>query len=1093
MNKIVSGGTSITDIFKDISIFSLQNITIGQYASKIIQGENNVILGANAGKIALDVNNSVFIGANAGTELMNGSSIFNIGNNSINPYNINNLVNIGNNNTILYDNSISIGNNLLNDGLINIEDLKIGNSNILLNDLSIGSNTIIGFNNGNENGNGNNENVIIGNRNSNISINIGSSNYSINSNAIIIGNNIENDNNYSLNIDNILCCYEKDDKRLIYLGVGIYNNIPIIIGSNINTDNKQFSIQGIINTDKLIIKNDSNLSITLKGNDNSPNIIYYLPPIPNNIEKLFLSVNFDGTLVWKEIINNTITNLTTTGNIICNNIETNIINCLENRLINVNFNDKNTDELIEGIQNLYFKNSFITNLFYSIIQQINTDDIQNGLLNNSYFNDEIYLSKFKYNLSNSTTDYLKDGYNSRFYHLNDYLNSCFNYLISITTDDIKIGNSNIYYTEERLNNYSNVIIDKVKEGRSNLYFTNTRFQIFFNNFINTNDTSILKEGSNKYYDNNIVSSNLNNILIQLDTDFIIEGKSNLYYTSRRISNDLNNYLTSTNILKQGSSNFYFNNISNLDLNTDLIKKGSNANYFNDNSIIQQLITTDYLIEGNSNVYLKETVINKKFNSYINDCNITTDDITISPNISFITNDFYNNDLLINGYISSCNLNDLYLNNLVDIKSELYIGPETNVINVYDFSNTAYINSRLSNIELQINYDTNNISSTIPFIVVENRVGINNLNPLFNLHVGTGDDTAFISKLRMADVGGYTGNYGVNLITSNNSNGHDLKIQTRMGSNDSFLDSFIITSSGNIGIGNNIPQSLLHLNSSSNDADIILMMSDLTTGNKSSNGFILRKDNMQNGILWNYQNANLLFGTNNKQRLLIDSNGSIFINVSNIDTNISSNYNLVISGTSNIDKWGQIYIYDNNINNLNYYGLTIKADYFNNYSSIQTGNNNIPLLLNPLYNNIGIGLFNPAYKLHVNGDIGLIGEIHSSVSDSRLKTKTGDLSNALEIISNLNGFKYKYNDIANLYGLSNNNEMIGLNAQEVKQYIPEVVSLAPFDIDRDINDNIISKSKENYLTINYEKIIPYLIEAIKELKKENELIKIELMK
>ena len=41
--------------------------------------------------------------------------------------------------------------------------------------------------------------------------------------------------------------------------------------------------------------------------------------------------------------------------------------------------------------------------------------------------------------------------------------------------------------------------------------------------------------------------------------------------------------------------------------------------------------------------------------------------------------------------------------------------------------------------------------------------------------------------------------------------------------------------------------------------------------------------------------------------------------------------------------------------------------------------------------------------------------------------------------------------------------------------------------RDIHNNIVSKSGDNYLTICYEKLAPLFVESIKELKKEiNEL-------
>ena len=52
-------------------------------------------------------------------------------------------------------------------------------------------------------------------------------------------------------------------------------------------------------------------------------------------------------------------------------------------------------------------------------------------------------------------------------------------------------------------------------------------------------------------------------------------------------------------------------------------------------------------------------------------------------------------------------------------------------------------------------------------------------------------------------------------------------------------------------------------------------------------------------------------------------------------------------------------------------------------------------------------------------------------------------------------------------------------------MPEIVSLAPFDKIEHTNQ---SKSGENYLTIQYEKIVPLLVESIKELKKEIEELK-----
>jgi len=75
-------------------------------------------------------------------------------------------------------------------------------------------------------------------------------------------------------------------------------------------------------------------------------------------------------------------------------------------------------------------------------------------------------------------------------------------------------------------------------------------------------------------------------------------------------------------------------------------------------------------------------------------------------------------------------------------------------------------------------------------------------------------------------------------------------------------------------------------------------------------------------------------------------------------------------------------------------------------------------------------------------------------------------------------------LAEKYSYENKRMQVGLIAQEVQKVLPEVVHLAPFDVDRDGS----SKSKENYLTIQYERILPLIIETIKEQQKEIEYLK-----
>jgi hypothetical protein len=121
-----------------------------------------------------------------------------------------------------------------------------------------------------------------------------------------------------------------------------------------------------------------------------------------------------------------------------------------------------------------------------------------------------------------------------------------------------------------------------------------------------------------------------------------------------------------------------------------------------------------------------------------------------------------------------------------------------------------------------------------------------------------------------------------------------------------------------------------------------------------------------------------------------------------------------------------------------------------------------------------------------------GDVIAYYSDERLKTKTGNIENALDKIKQLNGFYYTNNELAKSFGYKEEKTQVGLSAQEVQSVLPEVVTIAPFDTEFDENQNPIgSKSGENYLTVNYDKLVPLLIEAIKEQQSQIEELKSKL--
>jgi hypothetical protein len=119
-----------------------------------------------------------------------------------------------------------------------------------------------------------------------------------------------------------------------------------------------------------------------------------------------------------------------------------------------------------------------------------------------------------------------------------------------------------------------------------------------------------------------------------------------------------------------------------------------------------------------------------------------------------------------------------------------------------------------------------------------------------------------------------------------------------------------------------------------------------------------------------------------------------------------------------------------------------------------------------------------------GEIRATNNITAYYSDARLKDFKGKIGDALYKVSQLNGYYYTENEKAEEFGYNNKELQVGVSAQEVKAILPEVIAPAPFDMDAENK----SKSGENYMTVRYEKLVPLLIEAIKELKAEVEALK-----
>ena len=142
------------------------------------------------------------------------------------------------------------------------------------------------------------------------------------------------------------------------------------------------------------------------------------------------------------------------------------------------------------------------------------------------------------------------------------------------------------------------------------------------------------------------------------------------------------------------------------------------------------------------------------------------------------------------------------------------------------------------------------------------------------------------------------------------------------------------------------------------------------------------------------------------------------------------------------------------------------------------------------NSTGAKITQGSLGVNVNGNatdgrIDASNDIVAYSSDKRLKENIKPIKNALDKVQSLSGFTYNWNEKAEeVAGFDGDESLVGVFAQDVQSILPEAVKPAPFDNDGENN----SISGENYLTVQYDKLTPLLIESIKELKAEIEELK-----
>ena len=127
-------------------------------------------------------------------------------------------------------------------------------------------------------------------------------------------------------------------------------------------------------------------------------------------------------------------------------------------------------------------------------------------------------------------------------------------------------------------------------------------------------------------------------------------------------------------------------------------------------------------------------------------------------------------------------------------------------------------------------------------------------------------------------------------------------------------------------------------------------------------------------------------------------------------------------------------------------------------------------------NVGIGTTTPGYTLHVNGSVAGT-SAYNNLSDARLKKDVQPIGDALAIVGALRGVTFNWDKTVDPSMKLDDRNHVGFIAQEVETVLPQAVSTA--------TDARQTKS------VAYSEVIPVLTEAIKQLKAENNALKVRL--
>lgn len=285
--------------------------------------------------------------------------------------------------------------------------------------------------------------------------------------------------------------------------------------------------------------------------------------------------------------------------------------------------------------------------------------------------------------------------------------------------------------------------------------------------------------------------------------------------------------------------------------------------------------------------------------------------------------------------------------------------------------------------------------------------------------------------------------GIAMLYSQSSAGHAWynAASGTAGNTISFTQTMTLDASGKLGIGTTSPNSnggstaaVIHLHTPSTSAWSVSHYTNGTTGSGAGDGTLVGIID-SDAYVFNYESANLIFGTGAAERARITSSGSFLV------------------GTTTALDGGSTFVTSDATSALSANRQTSTAAYgvFGSYSSIGGAN---------------------SLKSYTRADGGLANYSANNVnlSDERLKKDIAPAGSYLAKICAIPVKTFRYKDQEETEDLT-----LGVIAQEVQQIAPELVSRDGFGLSEE--------DKQDYLSI-YQTDLQYaLMKALQELKAE----------